>query len=68
MVTTQWKLYTSQWIPHNKNSTLQDGYKTMKTVHFTMLKHNGKSILYRGPHTMETIHFTMVTHNGKSTL
>ena len=60
-VTTQWELYTSQWLPLNGNCTLHSGYNTMVTVHFTMVTHNVNSTLHNGYHTMETVHFAMDT-------
>ena len=59
-VTTELKLYTSQWL------------HTMGTVYFTAvftewelytsqrLPHNGKSTLRSGYQTMKIVHFTMV--------
>ena len=68
MVSTQWELYPSQWLPKNKNLTLHNGFYRMGTVHFKMVTHNGNSTVYNGYHTIVTVHFTMVMHNENSTL
>ena len=56
VVTTQWKLYTSQWFPHNGKCTVYNGYGQWQMA------------LHDGYHTIGTLHFTMVTNKGNCTL